>query len=172
MSNFLKLCETRFSLRNFDANRPVEREKIDYLLHCVQLAPSAVNRQPYQFFVVTDEAVLAKLTQCYHREWFENAPLCIVACANHAEAWHRPNDGKDHADIDVAIAVEHLALAAAEQGLGSCWVCNFDAPKCAEVLGLKPEMEPVVLVPIGYAAADCIVPEKKRKSADELFVNI
>ena len=166
---FRNLCERRFSLRSYDAARPVEPEKTDYILSCVRLAPSAVNLQPYRFFVVADKALLAKIAQCYHREWFAAAPVCIVACADHAQSWHRPNDGKDHADIDVAIAIDHLTLAAAEQGLGTCWVCNFDARLCAETLGLPAELVPVALLPLGYPAADGIVPTKRRKPNEELF---
>ena len=78
-------------------------------------------------------------------------------------------DGKDHTDIDVAIAVDHLTLAAVDMGLGSCWICNFDARKCAQVLYLPEGVEPIAMVPIGYAATD-ERPLKKRKSHDELFV--
>ena len=89
-----------------------------------------------------------------------------MACANHEESWHRKSDDKDHSDIDVAIAVEHLCLAATEQGLASCWVCNFDVTLCREVLSLPSEVEPVVFVPIGYAEDEAS--EKKRKSIDEI----
>lgn len=165
---FRDLAEARFSLRNYDS-RPVEQEKIDCLLECVRLAPSAVNFQPCVFYVVTDQVLLAQLQDCYNRDWFKTAPMCIVACDNHQQAWHRKLDGKDHTDIDVAIAVDHLTLAAVDMGLGSCWICNFDAQKCARVLDLPEGVEPIVMVPIGYAATD-ERPLKKRKSHDELFV--
>lgn len=77
-------------------------------------------------------------------------------------------DGKDHADIDVAIAVEHLCLAATEQGLGTCWVCNFDVPLCREVLQLPVHIEPAVLIPVGYPAEQ-EMSTKKRKSLDEIL---
>ena len=165
---FRDLAEARFSLRNYDS-RPVEQEKIDCLLECVRLAPSAVNFQPCVFYVVTDQVLLAQLQDCYNRDWFKTAPMCIVACGNHQQAWHRKLDGKDHTDIDVAIAVDHLTLAAVDMGLGSCWICNFDAQKCAQVLDSPEGVEPIVMVPIGYAATD-ERPLKKRKSHDELFV--
>lgn len=166
---FKQIAEQRYSLRHFDANRPVEHEKIDYVLQCACVAPSAVNLQPYHFFVVTNTQTLTALNGCYQREWFADAPVCVVACVDHTRSWHRPNDGKDHADIDVAIAVDHLTLAAAEVGLGTCWVCNFDAKRCAAILHLPADVEPVVLVPMGYAAAGNVVPTKKRKSPAELF---
>lgn len=90
-------------------------------------------------------------------------------CADHEVSWHRKADGKDHADIDVAIAVEHLCLAAAEQGLGTCWVCNFDVDRCREVMHLPANLEPVVLIPLGYPA-DETVPEKKRKTLPEILL--
>ena len=165
---FRDLAEARFSLHNYDS-RPVEQEKIDRLLECVRLAPSAVNFQPCVFYVVTDQVLLAQLQDCYNRDWFKTAPMCIVACGNHQQAWHRKLDGKDHTDIDVAIAVDHLTLAAVDMGLGSCWICNFDAQKCAQVLDLPEGVEPIAMVAIGYAATD-EKPLKRRKSHDELFV--
>ena len=88
-----------------------------------------------------------------------------MACGNHQISWKR-NDGKDHCDIDVAIAVEHIMLAATELGLGTCWVCNFDAKMCAEILNLPKEWEPIAIIPIGYS--DTAVVEKKRKPIDEI----
>ena len=90
-----------------------------------------------------------------------------MACVDHNESWHRRVDNKDHADIDIAIAVEHLCLAATEQGLGTCWVCNFDASQCSEILELPGNLEPAVLIPIGYAEDE--VTEKKRKSLNEIL---
>ena len=133
------------------------------------MAPSAVNYQPWRFAVVTDPERLAALKTAYPREWIQTAPCIIVACANHEESWHRKSDGKDHADIDLGIAVEHLCLAAAEQGLGTCWVCNFDVPCCREVMQLPENLEPVALIPLGYPANPSVA-EKKRKVPAELFL--
>lgn len=107
--NFLELVKARYSARKY-ANRPVEAEKLDYIMECVRFAPSAVNFQPWRFRIVTDEAVLKALYSCYKREWLATAPCIIVACVDHNESWHRRADNKDHADIDIAIAVEHLCL--------------------------------------------------------------
>lgn len=148
----------------------VEPSKLTYILECARLAPSAVNFQPWRFVVVAEKENLSAIKQTYPREWMTDVPCVIVACVDHRESWHRPSDGKDHADIDVAIAVEHLCLAAAEVGLGTCWVCNFDVLRCREVLNLPLEVEPVALIPIGYAASS-VIPEKKRKSLEEIVVN-
>ena len=127
--NFLDLVKARYSSRKYEA-RPVEAEKLDYIMECVRLAPSAVNLQPWRFRIVTDQETIAQLQTCYKRDWLSTAPCIIIACANHEESWHRRADNKDHADIDIAIAVEHICLAATEQGLATCWVCTHaDSPK-------------------------------------------
>ncbi len=165
----LSLAQKRYSVRKYDA-RPVPDELLRYVLETARLAPSAVNLQPATFVVIRDASMLSRLAEAYQREWFRTIPACIVACGNHNVSWHRAADGKDHCDIDVAIAVEHICLAATEVGLGTCWVCNFDTSRCRELLELPPYVEPIVLLPIGFPAADNEPPVKKRKSLDEIVV--
>ena len=74
----------------------------------------------------------------------------------------------DHADIDAAIAIEHLCLAAAEQGLGSCWICNFDTEYCKKAMALPDHVEPIALIALGYAN-ETNIPEKKRKPLSEIL---
>lgn len=162
--NFLELVKERYSCRLYKPEH-VEREKLDYIMECVQFAPSAVNKQPWRFHIVESEADKAKLQQCYHRDWFNTAPMYIIASVLHDEEWVRA-DGKHHGDIDIAIAVEHLCLAATEQGLATCWVCNFDATLCKEFFALPEHEEPAVVIPLGYAADE--LKEKKRKPIEEI----
>lgn len=67
--NFLELAKKRFSVRNYKSDR-VEQDKIDYIIECARLAPSAVNYQPWHFMVVVSEEQKENLRQCYNREWF------------------------------------------------------------------------------------------------------
>ncbi|MBO4589353.1 MAG: nitroreductase family protein [Bacteroidaceae bacterium] len=163
--DFLHLTQQRYSCRNY-LSKPVEQDKLDYIKECVRMAPSAVNRQPWRFRLVHDADEKQLLRQCYDRAWFTSAPLYIIAFLRHDEQWVR-NDGKAHGDIDVAIAVEHLCLAAAEQGLATCWVCNFDVEMCRKAFAGSDDEEPVVLIPIGYAAN--APSEKMRKPAEEIW---
>jgi len=142
---FLELVKSRISVREY-TSKEVEDNKIAYILECARLAPSAGNNQPWQFFVVKNDDVKRLIQECYHAKWLTEAPVYIVACSDTAQSWKRSFDGKDHADIDVAIAVEHICLAAAEQGLGTCWICNFDAQKCAEILNLSENIHPVAIL--------------------------
>ena len=164
--NFKELCERRYSCRAYES-RPIEAENLEYIQECVRLAPSAVNRQPWKFILVSGQPELGILHECYNREWIRNAPAIVVCCQNRQEAWVRPCDGKNHADIDIAIAVEHLVLAAAEVGLGSCWVCNFDAPLLARTFPLPQDYEAAALVPLGYPAVPAT--EKKRKPTEDVW---
>ena len=163
MQNFLDLVKQRTSVRSF-SQKPIEQAKLDYIMECVRLAPSAVNYQPWSFIILDKKDDINKISETYPRDWFRTAPVCIVACGNHTESWKRSHDGKNHCDIDVSIAVTHLTLAATEQGLGTCWVCNFDAKKCSEILNLPADIEPIALIPIGYPTdADVFINNVKNR---------
>lgn len=163
--NFLELVKNRYSCRAYKSLE-VEKEKLDYILECVRFAPSAVNKQPWRFHIVSKAEDKERLQLCYNRDWFKTAPMYVIASVLHDEEWVRA-DGKHHGDIDIAIAVEHLCLAAAEQGLSTCWVCNFDAEKCKQLFGLSANEEPAVVVPLGYAADE--PKPKNRKTIEEII---
>ncbi len=168
MQDFLQLCRLRSSVRQYSSD-PIPEDVLNYIMECVRLAPSAVNKQPWHFRLCTLEEDLQKLRACYKSPWFETAKYCFLVCCQKSEEWVRRFDGKPHGDIDVAIAVEHLCLAAAEQGLGTCWVCAFDAAECKRLFELPDNLEPVALVPIGYPQEGIEMPEKVRKPMSEIF---
>lgn len=165
---FKDLAQRRFSLRIYK-EQAVEKEKIDYILDCARLAPSAANFQPWHFYVITSEADKLEVQKAYNRDWFKKAPLYIIACGKSDEAWKRSNyDNKSHVDIDLAIACEHLSLAATEIGLGSCWVCNFDPQIISQFLNLPDNINPIAIFPIGYPEESAEIPTKKRKELHEI----
>lgn len=146
--SFIELAKKRCSVRKFQ-DKPIEREKLMQVLEAARIAPSAVNFQPWHFIVVEDKEMKEKLASVYEREWFKSAPAIIVACGDHSKSWRR-RDGKDHCDIDLSIAIDHMTLAATDIGLGTCWVCAFDSAQCHKILNLPFGMEVVALLPIGY----------------------
>lgn len=167
MKELIDIIGARYSCRRY-LDTPVEEEKLEYIKQCMQLAPSAVNKQPWKFRFIRSQENREKLQSCYSRNWFNYAPMYILCTVLHDEEWVR-EDGKPHGDIDVAIAVEHLCLAATEQGLGTCWVCNFDAKRCHELFGLPGNEEPTVIIPIGYSSVT-EMPQRVRKPLDEIFI--
>jgi len=156
---------SRFSVRKFK-NIPVEHEKLNQILEAARLTPSAVNFQPWHFIVVQQPENLKKIYEIYPREWIKSAPLVFVACSDPSKAWIRNSDGKNSADIDIAIAVDHIILQATELGLGTCWVCNFKVNVCSELFEIPAPLEPVVLIPLGYPDID--PPVKKRKPLEKI----
>lgn len=145
---FAELILLRRSVRLY-ADRPVARDDLLAVLDAARAAPSACNNQPLRFIVVTERTELDELAGAYPRDWFRGAPAVIVVCADHHKSYRRA-DGKDHADIDAAIATDHMTLAAAELGLGTCWICAFDTDRVRRQLALPGHFEPVVLMPLGH----------------------
>jgi len=167
--DFLQLAKVRYSSRKYK-QQSVEDDKLDFVLEAGRVAPSAANYQPWFFIVVRSENI-ENLRACYTREWFSTAPMCIVICSDHSRSWKR-GDGKDSADIDAAIAADHITLAAASIGLATCWICNFNKPKLSEVLNLPDHVEPVVILPLGYPddAVDSERHSEKRKPLKDIVV--
>lgn len=163
--SFLELAKKRYSVRSY-LDKPVEKEKLLQVLEAARIAPSAVNKQPWHFIVVTDKIIKNKIAETYPRDWFKTVPAVIVVCGDHSKSWKR-NDGKDHCDIDVAIAIDHMTLAATDLGLGTCWVCAFDAKQCHKALELPENLEVIALLPIGYPA-DTAPESKKRMELSEI----
>ncbi len=161
---FAELIRKRYSVRAYKADA-VEEDKLQQVLEAARLAPTAANRQPFRIVVVHTAGREAELRNIYHREWFVQAPLLLCLCGVPAQAWSR-SDGKNYADVDVSIAMDHLVLAATDLGLGTCWVAAFNPAAARQILCLPDGMEPVAFTPLGYPA-DQLRP-KERKPLSEL----
>lgn len=160
---FSELIRARYSVRAYKPE-PVEEDKLQQVLEAARLAPTAANRQPFQFVVIGTAGREAELLRIYGRDWFVQAPLVVCACAIPAQGWVRM-DGKPYTDVDVTIAMDHLILAATELGLGTCWIAAFDPVAAREVLGLPDGVEPIAFTPLGYAA-DQPRPKKRKPLSD------
>ena len=167
---FKELATKRFSARKF-TDEAVSKVDIDYIMDCVRLAPSACNRQPWKFLLISSDEAKAKIRQSYDRDWFRTAPLYVLCLKDVNNCWVRPDDGKPHGDIDLAIAVEHLCLAAAERGLGSCWVCNYHVETIQRLFPVEG-FEAVAIIPLGHIAAACPPAAKRRKGLNEIIEEI
>lgn len=146
----LELMEERYSVRTYKPD-PVPDDLLQQVLEAARLAPTANNQQPFQLIVIHTQGREDELKRIYNRDWFVQAPLVIAAVAVPSEAWVH-GDGRNYCFVDVAIAMDHLILAATNLGLGTCWIAAFNAAAAREVLGLPADVEPVVFTPLGYAA--------------------
>ncbi len=150
---FLELVQKRYSVRAYQ-DRAVEDEKLAYILEAARMAPTGSNRQAFQLIVVHTEGREAEMKRLYGQDWFAGAPIVICACAS-------PNYG-----LNVGIVVDHMILAATEQGLGTCWIGAFDRDAAREILGVPEDQAPIIMMTLGYAADDPRA--RKRKDLDDL----
>jgi nitroreductase len=166
---FLDLVRRRYSVRAYRPD-PVPDDLLASVLEAGRLAPTASNRQPFRIIVVRTRGREAELRRIYDSEWFVQAPLILCVCEVPAEAWRRTMyDGRSHADVDAAIVMDHLTLAAADLGLGTCWIAAFDPAAAREVLAIPDEGEPMLFTPLGYAADPSPSPRHaERRPLDEL----
>ncbi|MEN6592368.1 MAG: nitroreductase family protein [Methanobacterium sp.] len=149
---FLDLVKKRYSVRGYKSNE-VEEEKLNLVLEAARLAPTAVNKQPFQFIVIKTRGREEELKRIYQADWFVQAPIIICAATLPDEAWVR-SDGKNYAEVDTAIAFDHLILAATSLGLGTCWIAAFDLEAAREVLDIPEDVLPLLFTPLGYPAAE------------------
>ena len=147
--DFNVLSAARYSLRKF-SDRAVEPEKLALVLEAGRNAPTAHNFQPQRIFVLRSPEALEKADACMGSHF---PPPALVAVAyDPAVSWKRETDGKDHGEIDAAIAATQMMLQAADLGLGTTYVGMFEPEK---LLAAFPEMAgtmPIALLPLGYPA--------------------
>ncbi len=160
--------EGRRSVRKF-TDAPVKKEEIEHLLRMACWAPSAGNRQPWHFYVVTDEETRTALAEAAGGQTFvQQVPVVIVVCADPEQSAGRYGDrGRNlYCLQDTAAAVQNILLEAHAQGLASCWVGAFDEKQCAEILSVSAGHRPVAMLPIGHPASD---PQPRpRRSLDDV----
>ncbi len=148
---YSELIAARYSVRAYRPD-PVEDNKLQAVLEAARLAPTAANRQPFQLIVLHTAGREEEISRIYRRPWFVQAPLVIAICAISSQAWVRESDRFNARLIDAAIVADHLILAAANLGLGTCWVAAFNVEAARSVLQLPQEAEPVIFTPLGYPA--------------------
>lgn len=166
--DFYDVIEERHSVRSY-LDKPVEDEKLERILHAAQIAPTAVNFQPFKIYVIPTEGRKDILKSVYHRDWFSEPPYVLLVCADTDKCWSR-RDGKSYGDVDCAIVMDHIILAATAEGLGTCWIGAFDSAAAKEAFSLPGNLEPIAFTPLGYENKTGFT--KKRKGIDEIAVRL
>lgn len=164
---FMKLAKKRYSARKF-SDRPVEVEKLEYVLEAGNIAPTAKNLQPQRIYVLQSREALDKLdtlTGCRY-----GAPAVLLFAYDADEEWKNPLEEGVHSGVeDVSIVATHVMLAATEVGLETCWCNYFANSKLEKAFNLPENVKSVLFMPIGYAAADAVCSpshEKKKQIAE------
>lgn len=167
--NVLEQIAHRESIRSYDPERPVAPASLARILEAGRLAPSAANRQPWEFLVVQSPEALARLRPCYTRPWFQDAPQVLVVAGRRSQAWVREYDGYCALETDLTIAMDHLILAADLENVATCWIANFDPRILRAALALGADQVVYALTPLGYPRPGFVRKElKQRKPLDEI----
>jgi nitroreductase len=162
--DLMQAVRARRSIRNF-LDKSVEEEKLLAVLEAGRLAPSAKNMQDWRFIVVRDSATRQQLAEAARDQRFVGqAPVVIAACGTSDLIM---TCGQPAYAIDVAIALDHMTLAAASLDLGTCWIGAFYEDKVKAILGVPQEIRVVALLPLGYPAEE--PGPRPRKSLDQVI---
>jgi nitroreductase len=147
--NVQEAIRKRYSCRAYQ-DKPIEADKLQKLLEAARLAPSAKNLQDWRFVVVTEKEKKQRLSEAANNQSFiAGAGAVIVACSI---SDYVMRCGQPAGPIDVAIAMEHMCLAATELGLASCWVGSFYPDKVRAVVNVPENVTIIELLAIGYPA--------------------
>lgn len=174
--NFTEIAKNRQSCRNYDAERPVEEEKIKAVLEAAQLAPSACNGQPYHFTVCYGKKAkqVAKATQeAGMNKFASQAPIMIVISEMpyvKTAAFGARVKGNDYRSIDIGIAAAYLTCEATAQGLGTCILGWLNEKKIREICEIEGTVR--LVITLGYAKEEDKLRKKKRKEIEALVKEI
>jgi nitroreductase len=151
--DFTTVVKTRRSVRAF-SDKAIPDEVLGRVLEAARLAPSACNFQPWRFIVVKDAATRRQLAQQAHSQTFVGkAPVVMVCCGKrYPQKYNWIGDSLYL--VDLGIAIEHMALAARNEGLGTCWIGAFQDQPIKKLLGIPADQDVVMLLPVGYPVSD------------------
>ncbi len=167
--DFTEVIRRRESVRSYDPSRPVAKEVLARILEAGRIAPSATNRQPWKFLLVSSPEALARIRPCYAKNWFHDAPHVLAVTGKASDAWTRRGDGYNSLETDLTIAMDHMILAAENEGVGTCWMAAFDPARLREALGLEAGESVFAITPLGYPRPDYQKKgEKPRKALEEI----
>lgn len=157
---------TRQSIRRYKPDE-VPDDVLNRVLNAMRLAPSAGNLQPWRFVVVKDAATREQLAKAtFGQEFIAHAPIIIVACGWKKRAYSKMGGYWSSLSVDVSIAFDHLTLAAAAEGLGTCWIGSFFEEEVRRVLSIPEDVTVIALTPMGYH--DKSPAPKTRKELSEI----
>ncbi len=163
----LDVIRKRKSVRKYKSD-PIPEDVLLRVLEAARLAPSAKNLQPWKFIIIKDEKIKEQLVEaCLNQRFIAEAPIVIAACGFPDNCYTKQGRYMKSWSIDVAIALEHLILQAAEEGLGTCWIGAFEEREVKKILGVPENVRVVGLTPLGYPAQE--PKDRGRKKLEEII---
>ena len=164
--NIRDAIRIRKSVRGYEPIE-VEEDKLMRILEAGRLAPSARNLQEWRFIVVKDSSTRKKLAVAAKNQVFVGEAPIVIACCAETDGYVM-TCGQQSYPIDLAIAIDHITLAAVEEGLGSCWIGAFYEDQVKKILGIPDKIRVVQMLTLGYEKGGQTRVAKSRKSIDEI----
>ena len=151
---FYEVIKKRKSIRKYKSD-PIPEDVLNRILDAGRLAPSAKNYQPWHFVVIRDPEMKKKVAEaCRNQPFMAEADVIICGCALEKIAWGRMGNYMASWPHDLTISLDHMILAAANEGLGTCWIGAFDEKMVKDVLSIPDDVRVVALTPVGYPAEE------------------
>jgi nitroreductase len=168
----LEAIKTRRSVRDYSA-KPIPDDIMERMRQALRFAPSACNLQPWRFIFVADHERRRKLAETANDQiWIASAPVVVAACGLPAVAYKYMGGSGNSVEIDVAIALDHLTLAAVSEGLATCWIGAFHEASAKALLHIPDSARLIAMTPLGYPAKKELnypLRNEDRKPSHEVF---
>ena len=171
MKDFLELAKARYSVLGFDGC-DIPQEDIDKIIEAGIAAPTGVNYQPIKIWVFRSPEAREKLLSCTKMKFIEPAKVIFAVGADPSQAWTRPFDGKNIADVDAAIVITHMMLEIHDLGYGSTWIGHFDVNALAELYPETKNYSMVGLLPVSGIAMEPSERHTKRKPVSKIVTEL
>lgn len=149
--SLLDVIFRRRSIRRY-RSEPIPDEVLRNILEAGRLAPSADNAQPWHFIVITESEMKEKLSRGRWNSFIKDSAFTVVGCGYADNEW---------STVDVTIALQNMVIAAEAQGVGSCWIGDFEEKEVKELLGIPDNLKVIALVSFGYPAEKPSMADKK-----------
>ena len=162
------MAKQRCSIRSF-SDKPVEKEKLEYILEAGRVAPSACNKQPQRIIVVQDPENIRRVQKAYKTF---GSPCVLIICRDERDSLIRDFDNKCSGDLDIGIVTDHMMLAAREVGIGSVMVGLFDPRIIRTEFGISEYIQPTALLIMGYPSNGFLDPDRHRTTRKPISATV
>ena len=152
--DLFELIKNRYSVKDFDENKEIDKDVIEKILEMGRFAPTAVNGQPQRVYVLKSREALDKFDKVCSMRY--HAPVVLMVCIDKDKVWKHPlEDGYDTSEMDASIVTTHMMLGANSMGVGSCWIRYFARVGVKKIFGLSSNISPVCFLLLGYPSDTC-----------------
>jgi nitroreductase len=158
--SFIDTVLSRRSIRRYE-KQDIPKDVLDKILEAGRQAPSAGNKQPWHFIVLSDYDIKEKLSHGKWNTFVKDSAVTIVGCGYIGDEY-----GRKWSTVDISIALQNMVIAAWGLGIGSCWIGDFKEVEVKSLLNIPEDRKVIALVTFGYPAEK--IESRQKKPIDEI----